>query len=69
QREHPAVGGTESWNSPTSSGTVRLDRIYKADGMVCHAVTYDFVGTPSAPRRSYRANWCKTPSGEWKTRG
>jgi surface antigen len=66
QREHPQVGGTENWNTPTSSGTVRLDRIYHAGGMACHAVTYDMVAAPKAPRRTYRLNWCRTPSGEWR---
>lgn len=69
QREHPVVGGTESWNSPTSSGTIRLDRIFQSHGMTCHTLRYEFTARQGAPQRNYRANWCKTPSGEWKTTG
>jgi len=69
ERPNPRVGGTETWKSPTSSGTVRLDRVFHQDSMLCHAVTYDLIAAPQAPPRTYRLNWCRTPNGEWKSKG
>jgi hypothetical protein len=37
--------------------------------MPCHLVRHHIVvpGQPAA--RDYRLTWCRTPSGEWKTKG
>ena len=42
------------------------DRIFKASGMACHALTYNFVTTARVHARTYRLNWCRTSNGEWR---
>ena len=66
--KNPAVvGSQESWQGDVS-GTVRLDRIYRQRGTMCHAVSYRLHRATGATQ-VYRLNWCKAPDGSWKTVG
>ena len=66
--KNPAViGAQESWEGDVS-GTVRLDRIYRARDTMCHALSYR-VHRATGATRVYHLNWCKAPDGSWKTVG
>jgi surface antigen len=69
--EPSKVGQTDSWSNPEtkSSGSSTILRVFHSGGMLCHLVRHHIVvpGQPTA--RDYRLTWCRTPSGEWKTKG
>jgi hypothetical protein len=67
-KEPVKVGDTEDWSNPASgnSGKVTVTRLFRYNGMACHALRYDFSYKASSTPRTYNADWCKTKSGEWK---
>lgn len=60
-------GDSRSWHNPQSgnSGEVTLDRVFRSDGMPCHALRYAITRRASAPQ-TYNLTWCRTDAGEWK---
>jgi hypothetical protein len=44
-------------------------RVFHSGGMPCHLVRHHIVVPGQPPARDYRLTWCRTPSGEWKTKG
>jgi surface antigen len=65
ERNPVMVGNKESWKGQTS-GTVRVERIFRAHNTDCHALSYLLLRTTNPKSRTYHLNWCKTPQG-WKT--
>jgi hypothetical protein len=65
ERNPVMVGNSESWKGQTS-GTVRVERIFRAHNTECHALSYLLIRTTNPKSRKYHMNWCKTPQG-WKT--
>jgi surface antigen len=61
------VGTTTSWrNDQTGSvGTIRVERTFRHDSMLCHRLVYETMpgGTPPANRTAL--DWCNTRDG-WK---
>jgi hypothetical protein len=37
--------------------------------MVCHRLRHHIVIAGQQPGRDYRLNWCRTSTGEWKSKG
>ena len=64
------VGRSESWSNPqtNSSGTSTILRVFRSAGMPCHLVRHHVV-VAGRPAPNYRLTWCRTPSGEWKSKG
>jgi surface antigen len=63
-------GLSDSWSNPEtkSSGTSTILRVFHSGGMACHLVRHHIIaGVP--PSRDYRLTWCRTATGEWKTKG
>ena len=69
--EPSKVGQTDSWSNPEtkSSGSSTILRVFHSGGMACHLVRHKIVVPGQSPARDYRLTWCRTPSGEWKTKG
>ena len=69
--EPSKVGQTDSWSNPEtkSSGSSTILRVFHSGGMPCHLVRHHIVVPGQPPARDYRLTWCRTPSGEWKTKG
>jgi len=69
--EPSQVGGSEAWSNPqtNSSGTSKILRVFHSRGMACHLVRHHIVVAGGQPGHNYRLTWCRTPSGEWKTKG
>ena len=66
--DRPA-GSVEDWRNPKThnTGSVKLLRRFKADGMPCWRLEYTIRFQRAANRpRQYRVNWCKTAAGEFK---
>ena len=62
------AGDTRAWREPKdgAAGTISVVKVYQSQGMVCHALRYDFDRTAKRPARTYTGDWCKTANGEWK---
>jgi hypothetical protein len=62
------VGDTQDWRNPASgnAGKVTVTRLFKYNGMACHALRYDFTYKATNTPRTYNADWCQTKTGEWK---
>ena len=69
--EPSQVGRSGAWNNPqtNSSGTSTILRVFRSGGMPCHLVRHHIVVAGRPPGHDYRLTWCRTPSGEWKTKG
>jgi surface antigen len=61
-------GATQTWSNPQSgdSGVTTLRRIFKQNGMTCHAVRYSFTLQGGVRAADYDVNWCRVPDGSWK---
>ena len=69
--EPSQVGRSEAWSNPqtNSSGTSTVVRVFHSGGMVCHLVRHHIVVAGRPPGHDYRLTWCRTSTGEWKTKG
>ena len=69
--EPSRVGRSESWSNPQtkSSGTSKITRKFRSGGMPCHRVRTHIVVAGQTPGGDYRLNWCRTSTGEWKSKG
>src|ERR1700761_2679716 len=63
----PVQGATRSWSNPASgnSGTVTLARLFKSNGMLCHALHYTISFAQQPVPQNYDFNWCRASNGEW----
>ena len=64
----PRPGETRSWSNPQTghAGTVSVDRVFRQDGMPCHALRYAIIVAAGQTTQNYAFNWCRTETGEWK---
>ncbi|MBV9375545.1 MAG: hypothetical protein JO320_10885 [Alphaproteobacteria bacterium] len=64
------AGLSEPWSNPQtgSSGTSTILRVFRSGSMPCHLVRHHVI-VAGRPAPDYRLTWCRTPSGEWKTKG
>ena len=69
--EPSQVGRSEAWSNPqtNSSGTSTVVRVFHSGGMVCHLVRHHIVVAGRPPGHDYRLTWCRTSTGEWKSKG
>jgi surface antigen len=69
--EPAKVGRSEGWSNPqtNSSGTSTILRVFHSGGMVCHRLRHHIVIDGQQPGRDYRLSWCRTSTGEWKSKG
>ena len=69
--EPAKVGRSEAWsNSQTnSSGTSTILRVFHSGGMVCHRLRHHIIIAGQQPGHDYRLTWCRTSTGEWKSKG
>jgi len=70
--EEPSQAGrSESWSNPqtNSSGSSTILRVFHSGGMACHLVRHQVVVAGRQPGHNYRLTWCRTASGDWKTKG
>jgi len=69
--EPSRVGRSELWSNPQtkSSGTSKITRIFRSGGMPCHRVRTHIVVAGQTLGGDYRLTWCRTSTGEWKTKG
>jgi surface antigen len=69
--EPARVGRSEAWSNTqtNSSGTSTILRVFHSGGMVCHRLRHHIVIAGQQPGHDYRLTWCRTPSGEWKSKG
>jgi surface antigen len=69
--EPSQVGRSEVWSNPqtNSSGTSTMLRVFHSGGMACHLVRHHIVVAGQQPGHDHRLTWCRTQSGEWKTKG
>jgi len=69
--EPSQAGRFEAWSNPqtNSSGTSTVVRVFHSGGMVCHLVRHHIVVAGRPPGHDYRLTWCRTSTGEWKTKG
>jgi surface antigen len=65
------TGRSEAWSNPqtNSSGSSTILRVFHSGGMACHLVRHHIVVAGRQPGHDYRLTWCRTQSGEWKTKG
>ena len=65
------AGLSDAWSNPQthSSGTSTILRVFHSGGMTCHLVRHNIVFADQPPGHDYRLTWCRTPTGEWKTKG
>jgi surface antigen len=68
--EPAKVGRSEAWSNPqtNTSGTSTILRVFHSRGMVCHLVRNHIVVAGHPQGHDYRLTWCRTPSGEWKSK-
>jgi surface antigen len=66
ERNPLMVGNSEKWEGETS-GTVHVERIFRAHGTDCHAMSYHLIRPVSPKSRTYKMTWCRAPDGKWKT--
>lgn len=68
--EPARVGRSEPWSNPqtNSSGTSTVLRVFRSGGMPCHLVRHHLVVAGREPGRNYTLTWCRTSTGEWKTK-
>jgi surface antigen len=71
EAEPAKVGRSEAWSNPqsNSSGTSTILRVFHSGGMVCHGLRHHIVIAGQQPGHDYRLTWCRTPTGEWKSKG
>jgi surface antigen len=69
--EPAKVGRSEAWSNPqtNNSGTSSILRVFRSDGMDCHRLRHRIVIAGQQPGRDYSLTWCRTPTGEWKSKG
>ncbi len=69
--EPAKVGRSEGWSNPqtSSSGTSTILRVFHSGGMVCHGLRHHIMIAGQQPGRDYRLTWCRTSTGEWKSKG
>lgn len=69
--EPSRAGRSETWSNPQtkSSGTSTILRVFHSGGMACHLVRHHIVAAGHQPGSNYHLTWCRTPGGEWKTKG
>ena len=69
--EPSQAGRFEAWSNQqtNSSGTSTVVRVFHSGGMVCHLVRHHIVVAGRPPGHDYRLTWCRTSTGEWKTKG
>ena len=62
------AGASRNWHNPKSgnSGTVTLQRVFRANSMPCHALHYTVTLAAQQTQRTYDINWCRIQTGEWK---
>jgi surface antigen len=66
----PTVGGYDTWSNSASGnhGKFTILDIFTSKGMPCRKVnTSIFYHKAGAAPRSFTLDFCKLPSGEWKT--
>lgn len=65
------AGQTDSWSNPDTggSGVNTVERIFRSHGMPCHRLQHFVVSGGRPEGRTYALTWCRTPQGEWKSRG
>lgn len=68
--EPSKVGQSDSWSNPEtkSHGSSTILKVFHSNGMTCHLVRHHIVAA-RPPSRNYRLTWCRTATGEWKTKG
>jgi len=68
--EPSKVGLSDSWSNPEtkSHGSSTILKIFRSNDMTCHLVRHHIVAA-RPPSRNYRLTWCRTATGEWKTKG
>ena len=68
--EPSKVEQSDSWSNPEtrSHGSSTILKVFHSNGMTCHLVRHHIVAA-RPPSRNYRLTWCRTASGEWKTKG
>jgi surface antigen len=71
EAEPAKVGRSEAWSNPqtNSSGTSTILRVFHSGGMVCHQLRHHIVIAGQQPSHDYRLTWCRTPTGECKSKG
>jgi len=71
EAEPVKVGRSEVWSNPqtNSSGTSTILRVFHSGGMLCHRLRHHIVIAGQQPGHDYRLNWCRTSTGEWKSKG
>jgi surface antigen len=69
--EPSQVGRSTAWSNPQtkSSGTSTILRVFRSGGMACHLVRHHIVVAGRPLGHEYRLTWCRTASGDWKTKG
>jgi surface antigen len=68
ERASAQSGTAQSWSNPRSgnSGQVTLERVFRSNGMPCHALRYSIAIRSDPAPQIYDLNWCRTPDGQWK---
>jgi surface antigen len=63
------VGQTENWQNPKTgrSGSISLLQTFERYGLPCQKRRYTVDSTVKNPGSSYVMDFCRLPSGEWKT--
>jgi hypothetical protein len=63
------VGQTENWQNPKTgrSGSISLLQTFERYGLPCQKRRYTVDKTVKDPGSSYVMDFCRLPSGEWKT--
>jgi surface antigen len=71
EAEPAKVGRSEAWSNPqtSSSGTSTILRVFHSGGMVCHRLRHHIVIAGQEPSHDYHLTWCRTSTGEWKSKG
>jgi surface antigen len=71
EAEPAKVGRSEAWSNPqtNSSGTSTILRVFHSGGMICHRLRHHIIITGQPPGRDYNLTWCRTSTGEWKSKG
>ena len=65
------VGRSEAWSNTqtNSSGTSTILRVFHSGGMVCHRLRHHIIIAGQQPGHDHRLTWCRTSTGEWKSKG
>jgi surface antigen len=71
EAEPAKVGRSEAWSNPqtSSSGTSTILRVFHSGGMVCHRLRHHIVIAGQELSHDYHLTWCRTSTGEWKSKG